>query len=280
MTAATLLALALLARATDRAALDAACLTKNNGDACEQIGRAISKHEIAKRFPDEAELYFALACQNGATHACPDAQPLAKRYPDYEDLDVDVGCMLRDNGLACEEVANAIHEEGPPSDAPWAKSRNRRALGLDKAACDRKLAESCLGASRLLADGFGVKRDLHAAHDFEARACELNLALACQKQAERSKGADAIRLYEKACTIAPPSPHACFGLARALETNARSHAEVVESYQRACSLLAFDACQWLATKVTNLEGQPPGVKSAFERWCKSGSPRACELTHK
>ena len=247
MSATSLIALALLAAAPERAALDDTCLSKNSGAACEQLGRAIAKGELRERFPDEAGFYFALACQDGAATACPDAQPLAKRYPDYEDLDVDVGCMLRDNGLACEEVANAIHEEGPPTDAAWATARTQRALELDKVACERKQAESCLGASRILVAGLGVKRDARAAHVFEARACDLNLALACQKQAERSHGAEAVRLYEKACVLAPPSPHACLGLARSLESAKRPRTDVVAAYQHACSLLSFDACQWLAT---------------------------------
>ncbi|MEO7733855.1 MAG: hypothetical protein ABIY55_23020, partial [Kofleriaceae bacterium] len=132
-------------------------------------------------------------------------------------------------------------------------------------------------ASRVYGAAFGVAWNLREAHAYEAQACTLGWSSACEQVAERSAGADAIAGYRQACEAR--SPHACLKLARA-EQAARLPAPLVAaSYRRACSLLAFDACDALLASIARLDDEPPGVVNGFARWCAAGEARACTLVN-
>src|SRR6185312_16381535 len=134
------------------------------------------------------------------------------------------------------------------------RSRARRALALYEKACERDDAAGCLGESRVYASGFGVPYRPRAMRASEPRACALGLEAGCEAQGDRAAGDAAIAAYDRACLLAPASPHACLELARALEARDVTRAgptlapssRTAEAYRRACELLAVDACAWVA----------------------------------
>jgi TPR repeat protein len=272
----------------------AACVA-GASERCEQVARWLDDGEVARQFPEEPGLYFAMACEAG--RACARAASWAKIYGDYEVFELDVGCMIKHSGFACEEVATALRDEGNEGNEgnegsagndgsarnaatvtlPIARSRMAHALARYVVACRAGQAEACMGASRVLAAAFGVAWDLREAHAYEAQACALGWSAACEQVAERSAGAEAIAGYRQACEMR--SPHACLKLARA-EQAARLPATIVAaSYRRACTLLAFDACDVLTASIERLDSEPPGVVNGFARWCATGEARACALVN-
>ncbi len=283
--AAFLLALLVPSAAEERSALREACVSASNAQSCDEAGDLIERGELRAGYPEEAGLYFALACERGLARSCRRAQPWARRYSDYESFEIDVGCMLRRNGFACEEVANALRGERDDDGAAverlaLARSRMRRALRLYLDGRARHDAESCLGASRVHSAGFGVPWSPRDALARESDACELGLPAACERAGDRQAAAEAVPLYRRACELSPSSPHACLKLARAYESAGTQAETIATSYRRACELLAFDACAWVAGRVESLDGESPGVVEAFRRWCSSGSPRACDLANR
>jgi TPR repeat protein len=269
------------AAAEPRVALTEACVRSLNSESCDRLGDMVERGHLAARYPEEAGLYFALACEGGLARSCRRAQAWATHYSDYETLEIDVGCMLRRNGFACEEVANALRderEEGVGADTlPLARSRMRRALEVYLDGCAKDEALSCLGASRVYALGFGVPWNPREARAKEEKACALGLGAACEQEGDHRSGGDAIPPYRRACELLPSSPHACLKLARAYESERSQPALIESSYRRACELLSFDACLWVSQNVEGLDAESPDVLEAFRRWCGSGSQRACGL---
>jgi TPR repeat protein len=269
---------------TAPASARAACQA-SNPDGCDEVGDLLERGGIPRRFQEEPGLYFALACEEGLARSCRRAQAWAARYPGYEALEIDVGCMIRGSGFACEEVANALREArgsgAVVADAlSRARSRMQRALDLHLAGCDRSDAESCLGASRVYAGGFGVAWNPRGARALEARGCALGLGAACEAQGDHLALVDAIEPYRKACDFAPGSPHACLKLARAYEGTGGPARLVESSYRHACARLSFDACLWVSRSGEGLAVEAAPVVDAFRRWCDSGSKRACELVNR
>jgi TPR repeat protein len=249
--------------AHSREKLADACLAKGDSASCEWLANRLARGDEPRRFPEEAGLYFALACQGGVAGACSRAQAWAEPYADYEAFETDAGCMLRGNAFACEEVANALREEseehGTPAALPVARARARRALALYREGCDKDDAASCLGASRVHASGFGVPYSPREMRANEARACALGLEAGCEAQGDHAAGESAIAAYDRACHMAPVSPYACLKLARALEAGDASLARAnpsaltslptprtADAYRHACDLLAVDACAWVS----------------------------------
>lgn len=199
-------------------------------------------------------LRMELACERGIAPACTAAQRWARDYPDYEVFELDAACMLRDDPFACEEAARDLRSEDDEGDGAAseeellarARSRMARASRLYAERCARGDAESCLGRSRVLDDGFGVAwspRDARAALE---RACVLGLARACEQAGDGARGADAVVFYRRACTLPARSPHACMKLARAEEALGAPAAEVDASYRTACDLRVVEACRRLS----------------------------------
>lgn len=259
----------------DRGALSAACLSQRAAKDCLALGDLLETGKVRSHFPEEPGLYFALGCERGEAAACERAQPWGKRYPDYEELEGDAGCMLRDNGFACEEVAIALRDEGGPKGQALAKVRFRRALTLYRRGCAKKDAQSCEGMSRVLLGGFGVGKDVAGAGRALSRACALGLAGACDEAAGRARGAKALGLSARACALPPRSPHACFHFARQSERAGLTSKTVDARYQDACALLSFEACDALLRRDPTLHPQEPALAQAFRRWCEAGTPRAC-----
>ena len=155
-----LLALASLVAAgtSGREPLKEACVHGRDSQACAQLAALLEKDPTARRFDEEPGLYEQLACERGKSSECQHAAVWARRYDDYEDFESDVGCMLLDNAFACEEVAEALHDEAPGPDAvARATLRAKRALELYLDGCRRNDGSSCLGASRVYAKGYGLK---------------------------------------------------------------------------------------------------------------------------
>ncbi len=282
--AAFLLALFGPVAAEPRTALADDCLRASNPDPekCDRLGDLLERDKVPRHYPEEPGLYFALACEEGVARSCRRAEPWARRYSDYEALETDVGCMLKDNAFACEELSNALRREGDEAGdvagrLGLARSRMKRALDLYLQACARDEAGGCLGASRVYWAGFGVPWNPREARAREERGCTLGLRAACEQQGDHRTAADAIPPYRKACDFGPPSPHACLKLARAYEGAEGSQTAIDASYRRACGLLSFDACLWVSQRVEDLHAESPAVVEAFRRWCESGSQRGCEL---
>jgi TPR repeat protein len=206
---------------------EAACVAGASAARCEQVARWLEDGDVATRYPEEPGLYFAMACEAG--RACASAASWARIYGDYEVFELDVGCMVKHSGFACEEVATALRDEdseasparvarpGSPADARAtlriARSRMAHALDRYVVACRAGQAEACMGASRVHAAAFGVEWNLREANAYEAKACALGWPAACEQIADRSTGAEAIAGYRRAC--AARSPHACLKLVRA-----------------------------------------------------------------
>lgn len=259
--------------------LKAACASGDNARACEQLGALVEK---APLYPEEPGLYLALACDGGDRDACPRAQAIGKTYGGYEMLGLDVDCMVHGSPSACEQLANGLrgagivaNEADPNIGLPLARSRMKRALNLYLKGCTANEADACLGASRVYASGFGIEWNLRTAYTYEAKACELGLAEACERQADDTPGVDAVALYRKACTS--HSPHACLRLAQVEEASAQPQSVIDASYRRACELLAFDACEHVSHVIASLDRESPRLVNAFTRWCDAGNTRACEL---
>jgi hypothetical protein len=251
--AAVIVALFIPAASRERTALTRACLGGSRADRCEQLGDRIARGGVRALYPEEAGLYFALACEEGVARACRRAGAWASLYPDYEALETDVGCMLRDSGFACEEVAGALRLDrdgapGAPDRRPLGRARMLRALELHLAGCASGDAESCLGASRVYDAGFGVPRSPDDARRMEAKACALGLASACEGRGDRLAGLEAVTFYRKACEAPRGSPHACLKLARACEAADMDPDAIEAAYRRACDERALDACAWLASR--------------------------------
>jgi TPR repeat protein len=167
--------------------LRAACLERSQAQACERLGEELERGDVAATLPEEPGLYLALACAGGRTGACERVQPWAQRYTDYELLELDVGCVLRNNAFACEELADELREEeevrisdGDQQLLRLGRARMRRALELHRSGCDRGDASACLGASRVYRSGVGVPFDPRAARASAARACALGLTDGCE----------------------------------------------------------------------------------------------------
>jgi hypothetical protein len=236
-------------------ALESNCLTEGDAGACERIAESLENRERPLRFAEEPGLWFALACEGGLDRACTRAEPWSKRYPDYEVLEIDAGCMLRDNAFACEEVAHELHDddegETRAGDAAVAlgAARLARALTLYRAACARDDAAACLGVSRALraSPSFGLAADASGAEHAEEKSCALGLGEGCEFAGDQRAPGDAVPFYRRACELHPVSPHACLKLARAEEVMGASAARIRADYATACKVLATTACDWLAT---------------------------------
>jgi TPR repeat protein len=283
--AAIVLALAIPAVERERGALTDACVGRSNGESCERLGDKIERGALPALYPEEAGLYFALACEQGVARACLRASPWARRYPDYEALETDVGCMVRGNAFACEGVADALREDRDEGyDAPdlraFGGTRMRRALDLYLAGCARDEAESCLGASRIYDAGYGVPASPPDARGKEARACALGLPSACERQGDHLAATDAVTPYRKACEAARGSPHACLKLARTYEVAGAEPSAVEAAYRRACGRLSLDACVWLSGRIDRLDAESPDVIEGIRRACNGGSGQACRAVER
>jgi TPR repeat protein len=236
-------------------ALESACLKANDAEACESIAEAFEQGARAPRFAEEAGLWFALGCEAGLPTACTRAAPWSKRYPDYEVLEIDAGCMLRDNAFACEEVARELQEDDEgdarKGDAVTVgQARLARAVARYRADCDRDDAAACLGVSRATRAmaSFGIAADVSVAERAEEKSCALGLGAGCELAGDARAPREAIPFYRRACELPPSAPHACLKLARGEEALGAPAARVIADYESACRLLAKDACDWLAAR--------------------------------
>jgi TPR repeat protein len=253
LASAAALALAVLvpAVARDRDALGRACVEGSDGPSCARLGDLVERGRLRARYPEEAGIYLALACEQGAAGACPRAERWAGLYSDYEALETDVGCMLRGSAFACEEVADALRRDwrdAPPGTdlRPLARARMRRAMDLYLQGCAKDDAPSCLGASRVYDAAFGVPASPRDARATEAKACALGLAGACEMQGDHLQPRRAVSAYRRACDDLGGSPHACLKLARAYEASGAEPRTIEAAYRRACDDRALDACAWLS----------------------------------
>jgi TPR repeat protein len=270
--------------APDRfAGLKDGCIARDNARDCEQLGALLETRKIVPLYPEEPGLYLALACDGGRKDACTRAEVWSKTYGSYDGLELDVNCMVHRTASACEDVATLLRDDAeqasetdPKVALPIARSRMRRALNLDLDGCRANQADACMGASRVYASGFGVEWNRRSAYTYEAKACELGLADACEHQADDTTGEAAIAPYQKACDRTH-SPHACLRLAEVEEASGKPQPVIDASYRHACELLAFDACLHVSKTITRLDQESPGVVKAFSRWCDAGEQRACEL---
>jgi TPR repeat protein len=268
-------------KADTRARLSTACLDAADGAACTRFGAMLEKGELQPLFPEEPGVYFALGCQEGAADACARAQAWAKGYSDYEALDSDVGCMLKNNPFACEELARNLRDDAP-NDAEAvlrATSRLSRALSLYRVACANGEATSCLGAARIHRSSLGDPPDLRAAEAEELRACTLGLGLACEAAGDHAAAKDAIALYQRACDLPPSLPRACLKLAQANETSNAPPPAISASYRHACELLSANACRWLSEHAASPDPESPAIDAAFQRFCDAGEAWACARRH-
>jgi TPR repeat protein len=231
-----------------RAALSAACVDASDRDACVRFGAMLEQGAAPTLFAEEPGVYFALGCEAGSLEACARAQVWAKRYSDYEALESDVGCMLKNNAFACEELARNLRDDAPnrAEAVVLASSRLSRALHLYLAACAKGEAASCLGAARVHRSGLGDPPDPRAAEAEELKACALGLGLACEVAGDRHAPNEAIALYRKACDLPPSLPRACLKLARTSEVVSAPGAVIATAYEHACERLSVDACRWLS----------------------------------
>jgi TPR repeat protein len=267
--------------AEPRAALSTACVDASDRDACTRFGGLLERGQVPALFPEEPGVYYALGCEEGSLESCLRAQPWAMRYSDYEALDSDVGCMLRKNAFACEELARNLRGDTPnrSETVVLATSRLARALSLYLAGCTKGEAASCLGAARVHRSGLGDPPNLLAAEAEELKACALGLSLACEVAGDRRAASEAITLYRKACDLPPSLPHACLKLAQASEIIGAPPAAVLGSYRHACELLSADACHWLSRHAASLDQESPAIRAALQRFCDSDSAWACASTH-
>ncbi len=264
-------------QADTRAALSRACIGASSGQACARFGAKLEQGSLPTLSPEEPGLYFALGCEEGSAEACARAQSWAQHYSDYEALDSDVGCMLKNNAFACEELARNLRD-GAPNRAEvvtLATSRLSRALDLYLAACAKGEAASCLGAARVHRSGLGDPPDPRAAEAEELKACALGLGLACEVAGDRHPESEAIALYRKACDLPPGLARACLKLARVSETAGAPKALIVAAYEHACEQLSADACRWVSEHVATTSQEAPTLSAAFQRFCDSGSDWAC-----
>jgi TPR repeat protein len=234
-------------KAETRATLSAECVYASDGKACARFGAVLEQGTLPTRFAEEPGVYFAIGCEEGSPEACARAQAWAKHYSDYEALESDVGCMLKNNAFACEELARNLRDGAPnkPEAIVLATSRLTRALHLYLAACAKDEAASCLGAARVHRSGLGDPPDPRAAEAEEVKACALGLGLACEVAGDRHAPNEATALYQKACDLPPSLPRACLKLARASEIMSAPRAVILAAYEHACERLSTDACSWL-----------------------------------
>ncbi|HWZ93240.1 MAG TPA: hypothetical protein VNW92_30480 [Polyangiaceae bacterium] len=273
-----LFGLALLGcKGNPRAELSAACLEASAREACTRFGAMLEQGKVPVLFPEEPGLYFALGCEEGSREACPRAQSWAKVYSDYEALDSDVGCMLKNNAFACEELARNLRDGAPNNGrvVMLAGSRLARALSLYLSSCAKGDAASCLGAARIHRSGLGDPPNLPAAEAEELKACVLGLGLACEVAGDRRAPRDALALYQRACDLPPSLPRACLKAARASETVNAPAAAISTSYLHACQLLSADACRWVSAHAAPLDAESPAIAAAFRRFCAAGEGWAC-----
>jgi TPR repeat protein len=231
-----------------RAELSAACVDASDGAACAHFGVVLERGALPTLFAEEPGVYFALGCEEGSPEACARAQAWAKRYSDYEALESDVGCMLKSNAFACEELARNLRDDAPnrAEAVVLATSRLSRALHLYLTACAKGEPASCLGAARVHRSGLGDPPDLRAAEAEELKACALGLGLACEVAGDRHAPNEAVALYRKACDLPPSLPRACLKLARASEIMSAPGAVISAAYEHACERLSTDACRWVS----------------------------------
>jgi TPR repeat protein len=269
-------------KAETRAALSAACLEASDRAACARFGAVLERGTLPTLFAEEPGVYFALGCEEGSLDSCARAQEWAKRYSDYEALESDVGCMLKNNAFACEELARNLRDDAStrPRAVVLASSRLARALHLYLAACAKGEAESCLGAARVHRSGLGEPPDPLAAEGEELKACALGLGLACEVAGDRRAADDAVELYRKACDLPPGLPRACLKQARASETVSAPGAVISAAYEHACERLSTDACRWVAEHVASPDQESPALSAALRRFCASGSGWACAPTQR
>lgn len=264
-----LIAVLAVAASPRDAALRRACIEAGRVDACRALAHR------APAFPEAPGLYLSLACDHGDARACEEARPWGERYPDYEALELDAACMFHDSGAACEELATELRQEGGPRGQALGRRRMRHALALDRAACARGEGKACGAAARVLESGFGVRPLPGEALTFRLRGCSLGHGGTCEEAAAESHGAQALRLFERACSLPPGSPHACLRFARASEA-AKLNAAVVDArYRDACERLSLDACEDWWRRQPGRKDVTPRVLQAFSRGCEAGREGAC-----
>jgi len=267
--------------ANTRATLSVACVDASDRDACTRFGAVLEQGTLPTLFAEEPGVYFALGCEEGSLEACTRAATWAKRYSDYEALESDVGCMLKNNAFACEELARNLRDDASnrPQAVVLATSRLTRALSLYLAACAKGESESCLGAARVHRSGLGAPPDLLAAEGEELKACALGLGLACEVVGDRHPANEAVALYRKACDLPPSLPRACLKQARASEAVSAPSAVILATYEHACERLSADACRWVSEHVAAPNQESPALSAALRRFCDSGSVWACAPTY-
>jgi TPR repeat protein len=268
-------------KADTRAGLSTACVNVYDGEACARFAALLERGKVRTLFPEEPGVYFALACQEGSLESCARAEPWVKVYSDYETLERDVGCMLKNDAFACEELARTLRDDSPSNAEAvvLATSRLARALSLYLEACASGEAASCLGAARVHRSGLGAAADLLAAEAEELKACALGLGLACEIAGDHAAAKDASALYQRACDLPPSLPRACLKLARTSEMAAAPPATISTDYRQACERLSVDACRWMAQHAASPNRESPATHAAFQRFCASGEAWACWPAH-
>ena len=262
----------------DRAALRSACVDHALPDACLQLTDALEKGALRELFPSERALYVEVACELGSSLGCARAQKFSELYPDYEEYEGDVQCMLRDDSSSCWQVAEEAHEMAAKSPlmADVARSRIRRAAALGAAGCARKKPDDCQSAAHAYSSGAGMKADPRKAFEFDRRACTLGKVIACGQVGDRTQGDEAIRYYRMSCEATPPDGEVCLKLARATEKADKAPKEIEMRFRQACEATAFDACGWLLPRLRDLAHESPKILHSLKMWCDRGGTLACE----
>ncbi len=191
--------------------------------------------------------------------------------------------------LAVMEQACTDHHEhacialGNQLTASQRETDRRKAYEVFTAACTRKSDDGCLRQADLLADGWGITKDVAKAEGIYRARCDEGRAAACfgmgRLYEAQGHPDDALRMHARACDGGWADACSSVGFAYYTAHGARwDVAAAAKYFEKACELGSAAGCTNAGDVYRYGAGAPLDHKKAFalyEKACRPGAPTGC-----
>ena len=167
--------------------------------------------------------------------------------------------------------------------ASTSESDRRKSYEVFSASCGRKSDDGCLRQADLLADGWGITKDVAKAESLYRARCDEGRAAACfgmgRLYEKQGHADDALRMYARACDGGSPDACSSVGFSYYTAHGVRwDVAAAAKYFVKACELGSSFGCTNAGDVYRYGAGAPLDHKKAFahyEKACRPGDPTGC-----
>jgi TPR repeat protein len=246
---------------------------KMSSVACKSKGEMAYRGEGTTKDVAVTFAAFSRACEYAEPKTCEYlASMMGEAKARREDLlkTFDTSCKSEGFDPACVAWGNYLTASQSTAD-------HRKAYELFAASCAKKSDDGCLRQADLLADGFGITKDVEKARGLYRTRCDANRVGACFGLARlEEKGGnpqDAMQLYTRACDGGYPDACNVVGYKFYTATHVRwDVTQAAKYFMKACELGSGGGCSNSGDVFRYGAGQPQDHKKAFEYYDKSCTP--------